>query len=144
LEDIPVRSGAGEKGVVARVDEDMQDRVLEGAIDGMSVRLPATVGEIELDAAAHDLALVDPDGGSLKIRTGLAVPDSKLHDLDRLPARAAEAPPKISRKPPSLELEFVWVTGGREKSALLYATNLAQLLVALSRGRMDQHAAGFG
>ena len=60
--------------------------------------LPVPIREIELDAATLDFAAVDPDGGAMKIRTGIAIPGPELHDLHLLAADATESGSRSRRR----------------------------------------------
>src|SRR5207245_10732686 len=77
-----VRPGAREKRPVARVDENMQHGVFEGGIGRVTVRLPISIGEIEFDVAANWFAPVQADGRVAEIRSGFAIPNAKLGDVD--------------------------------------------------------------
>ena len=90
LQHIAMRFRAGEKCALARVHEDMQDRVFERGIGRVSVRLPISIGQIELDAAGLRFAAIDADGGAVKIGTGFAIPGAELHDFDFSSRRRSE------------------------------------------------------
>ena len=80
----------------------MEDRIVEGRVSGMSVRLPTAIGEIEFDRAPERIAAVDANGGIGKIGSGFAVPGAELDDLDFVAAHGRETSPEIAGEPARL------------------------------------------
>jgi hypothetical protein len=136
-----MRSGAGEKGVLTRVNEYVQDRVLERSIDRVAMRFPAPIGQIEFNAPANDLFSIYANRGPLKIGTRLAVPCAELDNLDRLATDTSKAAAEVAGKPARLQLQFVRVSRSRKKGALPDAAPLSQFLVPIRGRRLNQHAA---
>ena len=72
----------------------------------MTVRLPISIGEIELDAAKYRFASVYANRGVAKIWSRFAVPNAELYDVDLLPGRSDKMFPEISRKPARLQFQL--------------------------------------
>ncbi len=111
------------------MDKDVQNGVFKRRIDRVPMGLPISIRKIELDAAADDVAAINANRRSVKVRSGFAIPGSKLHDLDLMAANRAEAFPEIPGKPARLQLELVWVAWLGEERALPHSATLAQLRV---------------
>src|SRR5215210_3727771 len=96
---------AGEKRLLTRMHKDVQDRVLECRVRGVTVRFPTPIGEIKFNAAPFHFAAIDANRCAGEIGTGFPVPCSELHDLDPFSAAGTEAPPEIPREPARLKFE---------------------------------------
>ena len=88
----------------------------------------------KLDAAAANFSVFESDGGVGKIRPGLAVPGSELHDLNRLTRGAGKCFPKIARKPAGLQFEFRKSALLGKERALANLRRRAQLLITFGTG----------
>src|SRR5437879_6796049 len=126
-----VRPGAREKRPVARVDEDMQHGVFEGGIGGVTVRLPISLGEIELDVAANWFAPVQADGRVAEIRSRFAIPNAKLDDVDLVSVGRGKLFSKISGKPARLQSEFARNSLRRKQRPLTHTRGHAHLRVPI-------------
>src|SRR6266576_5044206 len=72
----------------------------------MTMRLPISIGEIELDAATHRFASVHANRGVAKIWSRFAIPNPELHDVDLLPGRSDKMFAEISREPARLQFQL--------------------------------------
>ena len=72
----------------------------------MTVRFPATIQKIDLNASANWITAIDSNRSVSKVRSGFAVPCAELDDLDFISSAANEMLPEISGKPASLELQL--------------------------------------
>ena len=103
---IAIRFRAGEKGTIALMNEDVQDRVVEGGVGGVTVRFPAAICQVELDRAADRFAGIESDDGVGKIRSGGAIPRAKLDDLNVVAGDAMEPSAEVAGKPARLQFQF--------------------------------------
>src|SRR5206468_6691014 len=87
--------------------------------------------QIDLDASVNWLAGVDANCSVAKIRAGFTVPNAELHDVDFIAVRAGKLVPKIAGKPTRLQLQLGRNSRRREKRALMNASCIAHLRVAL-------------
>src|SRR5256885_2769348 len=96
----------------------------------MAVRFPASIDQIDLDAAATGFSAIYTNGGVFEIRPRLAVPGSELNNVDRLAAGADKTPAELAGKPACLELEFVRRPQRKKKRALMHAGSVEDCSVA--------------
>ena len=106
LRHVAIRFRAGEKGAVALMNEDVQDRVVEGGVGGVAVCFPAAIRQVELDRAADRIAAIEPDDGVGEIRAGGAIPGAELDDLDVIAGDGTESPAEVAGKPARLQFQF--------------------------------------
>src|SRR5437879_102252 len=126
-----VRAGAREKRLVARVAENMQHSVFEGWIGGVTVRLPISIGEIELDVATNWFAPVQADSRVAEIRSRFAIPNAKLDDVDLVSVGRDKLFSKISGKPARLQFELARNSLRRKQRPLTHARGHAHLRVPI-------------
>jgi len=126
--------GASKKFARTNRDNDMQDRLFKGRIGCMSMRLPISCCEIELDASTSHRVTIYADGGIGKIWPGLAIPSAELYDLDLFAGRADETAPKIAGKPARLQFQFRKIALKREERAFANFRRGAQLNIAFRVG----------
>jgi hypothetical protein len=100
----------------------------------MTVRLPISIGEIELDAATYRFASVYANRGVAKIWSRFAVPNAELHDVDLLPGRSEKMFAEISRKPARLQLQLARDALRRKQRPLLHARGGEYVEVLLEQG----------
>ena len=131
LRHVAMRARAARKRARTSFDENVQDGFVEGGIGRVTVRLPILIGEIELDAAAQDLAAIEPDRRVGKVRPGFAVPRAELHDLDLFARRARKGFPEIARKPARLQLQLAEIARLRKERALANFRRREELRITL-------------
>jgi len=103
----------------------------ESWIRCVPVCFPAAIEQIDLDAAANGLVVIDPNCSVTKIRSCFAVPSAELNDLDFISGGGDKMLAEISGKPACLQLQFRWNSRRREQRALMNASCIAHLRVAL-------------
>jgi hypothetical protein len=97
---------AREKRVIAPLDEYVKDRRFKCRIDRVTMRFPAAIQQVDLDASVNGLARIDANGSVAKIRAGFTVPNSELDDINFIAIRGDEVFSEISRKPTRLKFEL--------------------------------------
>ena len=80
----------------------MQHSVFEGGIDCVTVRLPISIAEIELDVAANRFAPVQADGSVAEIWSRFAIPNAKLNDVDLVSVGREKLFSEVSGEPARL------------------------------------------
>ena len=118
---IAIGTGAREEFRAAAFEKEVQNRFIERRISGVPVQFPIPVGEIELDSAAHNRAIRHAQRDVVKIRTGFAIPNTELNDLNFVPGERVEFSAEFSCEPAGLQLEFAWLLGDCEQRPLAHA-----------------------
>jgi hypothetical protein len=118
LRNLAIVARAGKEFTFTGFEKDVQDRLIESGTGGVAMRFPISVGEIELDAPALNVAAIYSNRGVAKIWSGLAVPSAKLHDFDLLPGGTDKRLSKIAGEPARLQFEFANYGWKREERAL--------------------------
>jgi hypothetical protein len=77
----------------------------------MAMQFPVAIEQIDFDGAAQRGGISDADCCILKIGPGLAIPKTKLDDLDRFSRESSEFSAKFTGEPARLELELIWNLG---------------------------------
>ena len=108
LRDIAVRFCAREEFALASLDKDVKHSCFKGWISRVTVGFPTAIKQIDLDAAANRLALINPNCSIAKVGTGFTVPSAELDDIDLVSCRADELLTKISGKPARLQFQLGW------------------------------------
>ena len=147
LRHVAIRFRAGEKGAIALMNEDVQDRVVEGRVRGVSVRFPAAIGQVELNGAADRIARVKPDDSVGEIRTGGAIPSAKLNDLNVIAGDGTESSAEVAGKPAGLQFQFAGSALRRKERAFVDARGIAQLGITIGKqhgGGGEASIGGFG
>jgi hypothetical protein len=103
----------------------VQSDVVERWVGSMAMQFPVAIEQIDFDGTAQGRAISDADDGVLKIGAGLAIPDTKLDDLDRFSSERLEFSAKFTSEPARLQLELVWNLGKRDQWSLAHARRLA-------------------
>src|SRR2546428_14049277 len=86
----------------------------------MTMRLPISIGEIELDAATHQFTSVHANRGVAKIWSRFASPNAKLHDVDLLPGSSDKMFAEISREPARWQFQFARDSLRRKRRSLAH------------------------
>ena len=133
LRDVAIRFRAGEKGAVALMNEDVQNRVVEGGVGGVAVRFPTAIGQVELDRAADRVAGIEPDDGVGEIRSGGAIPGAELNDLDVIAGDGMELSSEIAGKPARLQFQFARGALRRKERAFVDTRGIAQLGITIGK-----------
>ena len=115
------------------MNEDVQDRVVEGRVGGVAVRFPAAIGQVELDRAANRFAGIEPDDGVGEIRTGGAVPGAKLDDLNVVPRDGTKSPAEVAGEPARLQLQFARDALRRKERAFVDTRRIAELGITVGK-----------
>ena len=103
----------------------------KGWIGCVTVCFPTPIQQIDLDTTRNWAVAIDPNCSIPKIRAGFTVPNPELNDFDLIAIRADEFFPKVSRKPTRLQLQLGWNPRRCEQRALMNASRIAHLRVAL-------------
>src|SRR5207244_5606407 len=104
LRHVPISAGAGKKFDATSFEKNMQNGVIECWVGSMAMQFPVAIEQIDFDGAAHRGAISDADAGVLKIGAGLAIPKTKLDDLDRFSGECSEFAANCTSEPARLEL----------------------------------------
>ena len=88
------------------INEDMQDRVVERGVAGVTVSIPVPHIEIHLDRSPAKFT-VHLHRRFREIRSGPAVPVAELHHLDPLAFRSGEDAPVFAPEPACLHLQLI-------------------------------------
>jgi hypothetical protein len=131
-----MRGRAGEKSRRPRLHKDVEERVVKGRVGRMAVRFPVLISEIEIDAAAENLSVIDSDRRVGKIRASLAIPCPELYDFDLLARRAGEHFPEIAREPARLQFQLSKSARLDEKRAFANFLRGAELRVTFGVGHL--------
>jgi hypothetical protein len=86
----------------------------------MTVRLPISIGEIELDTATYRFASVHANRGLAKIWSRFAIPNAELHDIDLFPGKSDKPFAEISREPARLEFQLAQDSLRRKQRTLAH------------------------
>src|SRR5438105_17955 len=108
LRHVAVRFRPRKEFAVALLDKHVQHSLVKSGIGRVTVRLPAAIQKIDLDATANWIAAVDSNRSITKVRSSFPVPRTKLDDLDFITPCADEMLAEISSKPASLQLQLRW------------------------------------
>src|SRR2546423_1159071 len=108
---IPMSGGAGKKFDTTSFDKDVQNGVIECWVGCMAMQFPVAIEQIDFDGAAQGRAISDADDSVLKIGAGLAIPKTKLDDLNRFSSEGSKFPAKFTSEPARLQLELIWNLG---------------------------------
>ena len=95
--------------------------------------LPISIGQIELDAAAHRFTSVHTNRGVAKIWSRFAIPNAELHDVDLLPGRSDKMFAETSREPARLQFQLARDALRRKQRPLAHARGIVQLRVFLDQ-----------
>ena len=101
----------------------------------MTVRLPAAIQKIDLDATANWITAVDSNGSITKVRSSFAIPRTKLDDVDFVASGADEMFAEISSKPASLQLQLRWDSRRDKQRPFTNTIGIAQLCVTIGESR---------
>ena len=131
------------------MNEDVQDRVVEGGVGCVTVRLPAAICQVELDRAADRIAGIKSDDGVGEIWSGGAIPRAKLDDLNIIAGDGMEPSAEVAGKPARLQFQFARGALWREQRALVETRGIAQLGITVSkqhggRKRLSESSLPFG
>ena len=114
LRNIAMRTGAREKLRAARLSKNVEDSTIKGRCDAMPVQFPVPINQINLDCASDDRSIFDSDGCVLKVRSGFAIPETKLNDFDSLAGCRLKFSTEFTAKPARLEFELARNSGQRD------------------------------
>src|SRR5437016_8341072 len=121
-------ASSGKKFDATSFEKDVQNGVIECWVGSMAMQLPVAIEQIDFDGTAQGRAISDADDGVLKIGTGLAIPKTKLDDLDRFSNERLEFSAKFTSEPARLQLELIWNLGKCDQCSLSYASALLPYL----------------
>ena len=105
LHNLAVLTGPREKLPRARLENHMQDHILECRIHRMTMRLPCLGRGIKLERTTARFT-IDLDRRMDEVRTLATIPFAKLHKLHPLATDCAKLPPKSTGKPQGLQLKL--------------------------------------
>src|SRR6266536_2989189 len=98
LRHVAVRFRPRKKFAVAPFDKHVQHSPVKSWVSRMTVRFPAAIQKIDLDATANWIAAVDLNRSIAKVRASFAIPRAELDDLDFISSGADEMFAEISSK----------------------------------------------
>jgi hypothetical protein len=134
LRNLAIVARAGKEFTFTGFEKDVQDRLIEGGIGGVAMRFPISVGEIELYAPALNPVAIYSNRSVAKIRSGLAVPNAKLDDLNLFRGGTDKRLSKISGEPARLQFEFANYGWKREERALSHFHRRAEQRIRFRGG----------
>src|SRR5207248_9990544 len=73
----------------------------------MAVQFPIAIEQIDFDRAAQDWPAGEANGGILKIGTGLAIPKTKLNDVNQFSNKRLELSAKFTSERARLQYQLV-------------------------------------
>ena len=135
LRHVAVRFRPREKFAVAPFDKHVQHSLVKSRIGRVTVRLPAAIQKIDLDATANWITAVDSNRSITKVRSSFAIPRTKLDDLDFVSSGADEMFAEISSKPASLQLQLRWDLRRDKQRPFTNTIGIAQLCVTIGEQR---------
>src|SRR6266853_821175 len=116
---------------MASLDENLKHRRFECWIHGVTVRFPAAIKQIDLDAAGKRFLVIYPNRSVTKIRTSFPVPSAELNDFNFISGGGDKMLAEISSKPACLQLQFRWNSRRREQRALMNPSAVAHFGITL-------------
>ena len=87
------------------MNENVQDRVVEGWVGGVTVGFPAAICQVELDRAADGIAAIKSDDSVGEIGPGGTIPRAELDNLDVIAGDGTESSAEVAGKPARLQFQ---------------------------------------
>ncbi len=115
------------------MNEDVQDRVLEGWVGCVTVRFPTAIRQVELDRAADRIAGIKSDDRVGEIRSGGVIPRAKLDDLNVIAGDGMEPSAEVTREPARLQFQFARGALQRKQRAFVDTRGIAQLGITVGK-----------
>src|SRR5258705_5463200 len=131
LRHVTVRFCACKKFAVAPFDKHVQHSLVNRRIGRVTVRFPAAIQKIDLDAPANWITAVASNRSITKVRSGFAVPCAELDDVDFISSGADEMFAEISSKPAGLQLQLRWNLRRDKQRPFTNTIDIAQLCVTI-------------
>src|SRR6266536_1475816 len=135
LRHVAVRFRPREKFAIASLDKHVQHSLVKSRVGRVTVRFPAAIQKIDLDATADWITAFDSNRSITKVRSSFAIPRTKLDDLDFISSGADEMLAEISGKPASLQLQLRWDLRRDKQRQFTNTTGIAQLCVTIGDSR---------
>src|SRR5215468_3807822 len=135
LRHVAVRFRPREKFAVAPLDKHVQNSLVKSWVGRVTVRLPAAIQEIDLDGTASWITAIDSNRSITKVRSGFAIPRTKLDNLDFISSGADEMFAEIYSKPASLKFQLRWDLRRDKQRPFTNAIGIAQMCVTIGESR---------
>jgi hypothetical protein len=82
LRHVPIQFCAREKFAVAFIDENVKHSFFERRVVGVTVQIPISIDEIDLDATSYWFGTIHTNSRIAEIGSGFPVPRPELDDVD--------------------------------------------------------------
>ena len=106
LDNVAIGSRARKKCAFPGRHENVQNRVFECGIRGVTVRFPIAIDQVEFDTAANRVTAIQANRGFAEIRSRFTIPTAELRHLYIVAGGGLEVSPEIACKPTRLQFEL--------------------------------------